>query len=87
VLNPLLASIEPTLLIAPAAQGGGLEASKPSVKVLSCPCTVAFSLGLAVAASICSANLAAFSASATPFINSPSCISLCAGLSIKVAVP
>ena len=61
--------------------------SKLAVKLASCPCTVAFSLGVAVADWICSVNLDAVSALATPLISSPSCICLCTGLVIWLATP
>ena len=62
-------------------------ASKLAVRVASCPATVACSLGVDVAASTCSVNALAFSASATPSINSPVCICLVVGLFNVIALP
>ena len=78
---------EVTARNAPAAYGGGLFISKFSVSSASCPETVAFSDGVAVAASISSVYLEATSALAAPSINSPSCIFLCIGFSNIAAVP
>ena len=76
-----------TPLIAPAAHAGGLVASKFAVKLASCPATVAWSVGVDVAASTCSVNAFAFSAFATGSMSSPACISLCTGLSTELNYP
>ena len=57
---PREAILDITPRSAPAAHAGGLLASKSFVSSPSCPCTVAFSEGVAVAACISSVNLAAF---------------------------
>ena len=72
---------------APAAQAGGLEASKLAVKFASWPCVVACVEGVAVAASICSANVEAAWALAAPVTSSPDCICLCTGFCITLATP
>ena len=48
---------------------------------------IVVSLGVAVAACICSAKLDAVCALATPLTNSPDCICLCTGLFNRVALP
>ena len=85
--NPRCAITACTPLKAPAAQAGGLVASKLAVRLANCPCTVACVDGVASAACICSVNLDAFSAFATSDIISPSCICLCTGFSNFIAVP
>ena len=85
--KPLAAICACTARNVPAAQGGGLLASKLAVSVESCPCTVALSDGVAVAACICSVYVDAVAALAAPDINSPSCIFLVTGLSIILASP
>ena len=57
--------------MAPAAHTGVSPPSKSVINSASCPFTVAFSEGVAVAACTCSVNAAAFSASAAPEIISP----------------